>query len=117
MRFKLDENLPTEAADLLAGAGHDAVSVLDQNLGGAGDPVIATACAEENRTLVTLDTDFADIRAYPPGESSGIIVLRLGSHRKDHVLQVVERLIRVLHTESAHQQLWIVEEERIRIRE
>ena len=34
MRFKIDENLPVEAAELLRQAGHDAVTVLEQHLGG-----------------------------------------------------------------------------------
>ena len=37
MRFKLDENLPVEFASLLRRSGHDAVTVLDQGLGGARD--------------------------------------------------------------------------------
>jgi len=34
LKFKVDENLPTEAAELLAGAGHDAVTVRDQRMVG-----------------------------------------------------------------------------------
>ena len=30
--------------------------------------------------IVMLDLDFADIRAYGPGECSGLIVLRLGCY-------------------------------------
>ena len=30
MRFKLDENLPVHAAEVLRAAGHDAVNLLDQ---------------------------------------------------------------------------------------
>ena len=40
MRFKLDENLPAELTELFRQAGHEAVSVLDQGLGGAADPEI-----------------------------------------------------------------------------
>lgn len=31
MRFKTDENIPTEAVDLLRAAGHDVVTVFDQD--------------------------------------------------------------------------------------
>jgi hypothetical protein len=65
--FKVDENLPAEVADLLRAAGHDAVSVLDQQLGGAADPRVATACQREERALITLDLGFGDIRSYGPG--------------------------------------------------
>ena len=66
MRFKVDENLPIEIAKLLRDAGHDALTVQEQRLGGGSDPDIAAVCKEENRALVTLDVDFGDIRSYPP---------------------------------------------------
>jgi len=34
MKFKIDQNLPIEAVDLLAAAGHDAMTVYQQSLGG-----------------------------------------------------------------------------------
>ena len=34
------------------------------------------ACRTEGRILITLDLDFSDIRAYPPGTYPGIWVLR-----------------------------------------
>jgi predicted nuclease of predicted toxin-antitoxin system len=66
MRFKVDENLPIEVAALLRDAGHEADTVMDEGLGGAIDDSIANRCREEDRVVVTLDVDFANIRAYPP---------------------------------------------------
>ena len=40
MRLKLDENLPGELARLFIEAGHDAVTVLDQEIGGATDATV-----------------------------------------------------------------------------
>ncbi|MBF0173618.1 MAG: DUF5615 family PIN-like protein [Magnetococcales bacterium] len=37
MKFKIDENLPAEVTVFLRSAGHDALSVRDQDLGGAND--------------------------------------------------------------------------------
>jgi predicted nuclease of predicted toxin-antitoxin system len=116
VRIKIDENLPSEVAELLSGAGHDVSSVLAQSLGGVGDRVIASVCAEEDRILLTLDTDFADIRAYPPADYPGIIVLRLRGQEKHHILLATNRLSSVLEKEAIQNQLWIVEEDRIRIR-
>ena len=42
MKFNLDENLPIEAALLLREAGHDAVTVLDQYMGGYADQAPVT---------------------------------------------------------------------------
>ena len=43
MKFKIDENLPREAVDVLTAAGHDAVSVFDQGLNGKPDPEVFAA--------------------------------------------------------------------------
>lgn len=117
MRFKLDENLPVEATHLLQDAGHDASSVIDEGLEGAEDLTIDQVCRGEKRILVTLDLDFSDIRSYPPGQSPGRIVLRLSTQEKEHVLTVLQRMCAALQVESPAARLWIVEEERIRVRE
>ena len=117
MTVKLDENLPVEAADLLREAGHDAATVLDQEMGGVADPHIAATCRREGRALVTLDTDVADIRTYPPGEHPGLLVLRLRRQSKPHVLDALRRVLPLMAAEAIHGRLWIVEEERVRVRE
>jgi predicted nuclease of predicted toxin-antitoxin system len=67
VRFKIDENLPAEAAGILRGAGFDADTVEDEDLSRADDDTVAGRSRSEDRILVTLDLDFANIRAYPPG--------------------------------------------------
>ena len=87
MRFKIDENLPAEAADLLQGAGYDATTVRRQGLSGAVDSRVLSACQLEDRILVTLDTGLADIRVYPPEQLPGLVVLRLKRQDKPLVLE------------------------------
>ena len=76
MKFKIDENLPIEIADILIHAGHDALTVFDEALIGEMDSTIALVCRQEKRVLLTLGLDFADIRTYPPHHYAGIIVVR-----------------------------------------
>ena len=117
MRFKIDENLPVDVAELLRQESHDAITVLEQDLGGEADSDIAGVCQQEERALITLDTDFADIRAYPPKQFPGLVVLRLRWQDKPHILEALRRLTPVFSTELLEGRLWIVEEERIRIRD
>ena len=117
MRFKFDENLPGELAALFAKVGHDAVTVLDEQIGGAKDADIAAVCLGEDRVLVTLDADFADIRAYPPQRYPGIVVFRLSRQSRGYLLEIGASLLRELSSASLQGQLWIVEDARIRIRE
>ena len=74
MRFKVDENLPIDLADLLTGLGHDGKTVNDELLQGVSDPrLIEHALSGKAVILATLDVDFSDIRAYPPKDHEGII--------------------------------------------
>jgi predicted nuclease of predicted toxin-antitoxin system len=116
MKFKVDESLPTEAAELLRQFGHETQTVGDEGLAGHPDPEIAEACRVEERILITLDLDFADIRAYPPEQHSGIIVLRAALQSKPRVLRLLGSVIPFLARESPIGALWIVDEAGIRIR-
>jgi predicted nuclease of predicted toxin-antitoxin system len=117
MKFKIDENLPVEVADVLNSAGHNALTISDQQMVGADDSQIASVCKRERRVLITLDLGFADIRQYPPREFTGIIVLRLNQQDKDRVIQITEKLLSILNTDALKKKLWIVEEHRVRIRD
>ena len=116
MEFKTDENLPVEVCHMLRDAGHEASSVLDQQLGGRPDSEISSACKSEGRVLLTLDTDFGNILVYPPQEFPGIVVIRADDQSKATVLERTRRFLSVLESEPLRNRLWIVEKDRIRIR-
>jgi predicted nuclease of predicted toxin-antitoxin system len=117
LKFKVDENLPIDVAQLLHEAGHDVFTVLHQGLGGAKDSVIADICQTERRALLTLDVHFADIRTYTPAKYAGLVVLRLQRHDKSHIVQVMRRVLKLAESETLENKLWIVDERRIRVRE
>ena len=100
MKFKFDENLPSDLGALLRGDGHDAHSVLDEHLRGAADGSVAKACQDEQRILITLDLDFANIKTYPPQDYHGIIVLRLARQDRDTVLAIMRRILALLKAET-----------------
>lgn len=116
MKFKTDENLPVEIANLLQQAGYDATTVNQQGLGGSNDPTIFDICQQEQRILITLDLDFSDIRSYAPQNSAGIIVIRTTRQDKPYLLPIISSVILALTQEPIIGKLWIVEDNRIRIR-
>lgn len=116
MQFKVDENLHADVAVLLREHGHDAMTVFDQGMQGYSDEKIAKVCGDEKRAIVTLDLDFADIRRYPPRDYSGIIVLRLLDQCRSSALAVIKRILPLFATEPLESQLWIVEDNQLRIR-
>lgn len=116
MRFKVDENLPVEIADLLRQHHYDAMTIPEQQMAGQPDEIIADACQRECRVLITLDLDFSDIRRYPPENYAGIIVLRPANQGIGAVLRLTQRLLLLLNHEQPTGSLWIVDEQRVRIR-
>lgn len=66
MKFKLDENLSRHLKPVLIGFGHDVLTAVDENLLSHPDTEIARAAKDEQRMLMTLDVEFADLRKYPP---------------------------------------------------
>jgi hypothetical protein len=77
---------------------------------------MAVVCRQEDRAIVTLDIDFSDIRAYPPTDYGGIIVLRLARLDKYRILSAIRRLLPVFGSEPLTGKLWIVDEVSVRIR-
>ena len=116
MPFKVDENLHPDVAPFLRERGHDAVTVRDEGMRGAPDATLVDVCRKEGRALVTLDLDFADIRAYPPEEHCGLVVLRLTRQDRVSLLETVARLIPLLQSEPLDRHLWVVDEQSVRIR-
>ena len=117
MKFKLDENLPELVRVSLSELGHDAHTVAQEGLAGAQDDTVLQACVAEDRILITLDLDFSDIRAYPPGSYPGVWVLRPQKQTFTVIEALVRAGIRLSTVERVRGQLWVIDEKRVRIRD
>jgi predicted nuclease of predicted toxin-antitoxin system len=93
VKFKLDESLSPLLLAMFVSAGHDAHSVVQQALGGAPDERVVDVCRREDRALITLDLDFANILAYPPGNFAGIVVFRLGDQAHITIEAAIQRVL------------------------
>ena len=117
LKFKLDENLPDLVRQSLAALGHDAHTVAEEGLAGAQDEKVLQACKEEDRVLITLDLDFSDVRAYPPGSYPGIWVLRPPKQTFRAIEALVQAGLRLAEVERTAGQLWVIDDKRVRIRD
>jgi predicted nuclease of predicted toxin-antitoxin system len=116
VRFKLDENMPRDAASRLRDDGHDVETVIDEGLGGEDDPPVLQAATDEGRILLTFDLDFADIRQYPPGTHAGIVVFRLKNQRWATLKGPLDRLLARHDLDVLANGLAIVDGARVRYR-
>ena len=116
MKFKVDENLPSEIAADLRATGHDADTVYDQGLVGAIDTAIMARVQAENRVMLTMDKGIADVRVYPPGQYAGIVLFRPALTGRNAVLTFVRQHLPVLLTGSLAGHLFIISEAGVRVR-
>jgi predicted nuclease of predicted toxin-antitoxin system len=94
MRFLVDANLPRSTVALLVRLGYTAEHVRDLGLWDAPDAKLAARARATGACLITRDLDFADIRAYPPAEYPGLIVLRLPDDAVvDTILKTLARFL------------------------
>ena len=94
MIVKVDEDLPRDAARLLSTRGHDASTVLEQGMGGWKDAELWKVVQREQRFLITADKGFADVRTFPPGSHSGVLLLRPSEDGIQPLLDLLDAVLR-----------------------
>ena len=76
MRFLIDNALPPRLAALLLAAGYDAVHVRAYGMQAAADEEILARALDEDRTVVSADSDFSAILAAQEAERQSFILFR-----------------------------------------
>lgn len=87
MRLLVDANLSPRVAEGLTRAGHDAVHVADVGLLEADDLTILFRARDDDRVVVTADSDFAMLLAVR-GESRPSVIRLRGQHHLGPAEQV-----------------------------
>jgi len=117
MRFLIDNALSPVVAQALNDVGHDATHVRDYGLQIARDEEVFSRAVEENRVIVSADTDFGTLLALR-GESKPSVILyrrQTGYLPEKQVELLLENLERI--QDSLEKGAVVVfEQERIRIR-
>jgi predicted nuclease of predicted toxin-antitoxin system len=117
MRVFLDENLSAHLTAQLKASGHDAICAFDAGLCGKADEIIREFAAQQDRILITLDSDFADLTRYPVTRTPGVIWLKpVPPITLASVEQQLMTAIDALLNRDLHGLLVVVDSSRIRTR-
>ena len=117
MKFLIDNALAPQVADGLCVAGHDAVHVRSLGLHEADDEAIFQLASEEDRVLVSADTDFATIVTLRQQAKPSVILFRHGSPRRpDQQTQLLLANLPSLIDDLTRVAIVVFRQDRIRVR-
>ena len=117
MKFLVDNALSPQISNALCELGYDSVHVGDVGLHAASDSLIFTKALDENRIIISADTDFGTLLALWNKPKPSFILFRRGSeHRPSQ--QVVLLQVNLPNLRQALEEgcIAVIEQKRIRIR-
>ena len=117
MKFIIDNAISPVVAELLQKLGYDAIHVRDIGLQSASDSEIFKSAEDQNRVIISADTDFGTLLALWNKPRPSVIFFRHDSdHRPKHQFALLKanlpNITQALETGS----IIVIEKKRIRIR-
>ncbi|MGH8746121.1 MAG: DUF5615 family PIN-like protein [Burkholderiales bacterium] len=116
MRFLVDACVDVRVAQWLRSQTHDALHLLEHELGRIPDAEVFRKAVAEDRCVVTFDLDFGEIAALTGGSKASVILLRLGDPSYRRIIECLAAVMAESADAIARGAVISVEETRHRVR-
>jgi predicted nuclease of predicted toxin-antitoxin system len=117
MKFLVDNALSPVVAEGLKRAGFDAAHVRDFGLQSADDEVIFQKASEDNRVILSADTDFATILVMRNERNPSVVLFRRSTERRpEQQVRLLMSNLSAIQRDLDQGSVIVFEQNRIRVR-
>lgn len=116
MKFLIDNALSPSIARSLIEKGYDALHVRDVGMAAASDMEIFKFAAQQDRILISADTDFGGILALRESSKPSFILFRQSDKRPSSQINLLLAKLTTLKKDLSAGCIVVFEDQRIRIR-
>jgi len=116
MKFLVDNALSPIIAKGLSQMGYDAIHVRDYNLQNASDQDIFVRAGDEDRIIISADTDFGTILSFQMTNKPSLILFRRSSRNPESQLSFLIANLPNLRKDLEQGCIVVLEDTRIRLR-